>query len=126
MKILPAIKEDIPNIMNMIDQCIEDMKNQGIYQWNDYYPSLNHIEESIQDKSMYIMKENENPSNTQKCVWGPRNHRFRGRVNRVSPGAENPQKIFDFLGVRKYEVFSKILRIFERTLESFLLPKNSL
>lgn len=60
MKILIATPDDAQNIMNLIELCTEDMEDQGIYQWNDYYPTLDHIKGSIQDKSMYIMKENKN------------------------------------------------------------------
>jgi ribosomal protein S18 acetylase RimI-like enzyme len=60
MKISIATEDDIQNIINIIELCIKDLENQGIYQWNDYYPTLGHINESIQDKSLYTIKENKN------------------------------------------------------------------
>lgn len=54
-----ACEEDIENIMELVNECVEDLESKEIYQWNDYYPTRNHITESIKDKTLYLFKDNE-------------------------------------------------------------------
>ncbi len=59
MKIVLATETDVQEIMDLIEACIIDLESQSIYQWNSYYPRLNHINECIKDKSLYILREDE-------------------------------------------------------------------
>jgi ribosomal protein S18 acetylase RimI-like enzyme len=59
MEILSAKNSDIREIMDLIDLCVMDLQSQDIYQWNSNYPRQKHIEESIQNKSMFILKDND-------------------------------------------------------------------
>jgi len=54
MQIRLAIFKDLETIMNIIKNCIEDMESQGIYQWNQYYPTAEIFEEDIKSESLYI------------------------------------------------------------------------
>ena len=56
MNITIADKIIIPDIMNLISECITDMEAQGIYQWNNYYPSIEIIAKDVHGKSLYIMQ----------------------------------------------------------------------
>lgn len=80
MRLILATQDNASSIMELIELCIKDLKSQGIYQWNNYYPTLNHIKESTNDKSMYILSEDENclgtisitenqPSEYNKIDW---------------------------------------------------------
>jgi len=90
MKITIATKGDVQDIMKLIGFCIKDLKNQGIYQWNDHYPTLDHIKESIQIQSLYILK-NKDPSNTL-CVFGaPKIYDFRACMGIISIGEQQPE-----------------------------------
>jgi len=56
MNITTAEKTSIPDIMNLISECISGMEAQGIYQWGDFYPTLDIITKDIQCESLYIMQ----------------------------------------------------------------------
>ena len=56
MNVKVARESNISDIMNLISDCIMDMESQGIYQWNDGYPTLDVITKDVQSKSLYIMK----------------------------------------------------------------------
>ncbi len=56
MTITTAEKPNIPDIMNLISKCISDMEARGIYQWNDYYPTIETIVKNVHSKSLYIMQ----------------------------------------------------------------------
>ncbi len=96
MEIALATNEDILNIMNLIKLCIKDLENQGIYQWNDYYPTLGHIKESIQNKSLHILK-NKDPLNTQSAFGAYEIYDFV------------VQEIENFLQRRKSKIFERAM-----------------
>lgn len=60
MQIRLASLKDIEDIMGLIKNCIKDMESQGIYQWNDYYPTAEIFEEDIKSDSLYILEDESN------------------------------------------------------------------
>ena len=56
MDITTAGKTSVLDVMNLISECISDMEAQGIYQWGDFYPTLDIIAKDIQCESLYIMQ----------------------------------------------------------------------
>lgn len=83
-----ACEEDIENIMELVNECVEDLESKEIYQWNDYYPTINHITESIQDKTLYLFKNNidclgivsltdKQPQEYEKLNWTSKNCRIK-------------------------------------------------
>lgn len=97
MKIAMATENDIQNIMDLIELCIKDLENQGIYQWNDHYPNLDHIKESIQNRSLYILKNKdcrgiisigeEQPEGYREINWSNKT----GKILVISKLAVSPQ-----------------------------------
>ena len=57
MQIRVASLKEIENIMGLIKNCIKDMESQSIYQWNDYYPSVDIFENDIKNNSLYILED---------------------------------------------------------------------
>ena len=55
MNIRIAKIEDINIIISLIKDCIEHMNKQNIYQWDEFYPSYNLIQQDIQNKSLYLI-----------------------------------------------------------------------
>lgn len=62
MNITTAEKTDVPGIMNLISECIREMEGRGIYQWGDFYPTVDIITNDIQCESLYTMQ------NRKECV----------------------------------------------------------
>lgn len=60
MQIALASLKDIENIMGLIKDCIKDMESQGIYQWDEYYPTAEIFEEDIKSGSLYILEDKDN------------------------------------------------------------------
>lgn len=56
MQIRLATLKDLETIMELIKNCIKDMESQGIYQWNQYYPTAEIFEEDIKSGALYIGK----------------------------------------------------------------------
>jgi hypothetical protein len=52
MQIRLASLTDIDNVMELIKNCIINMEFQGIYQWNEYYPTCEIFEEDIKSRSL--------------------------------------------------------------------------
>ncbi len=50
-----ANKADIPIIMNMTKACARHMQAQGIYQWNEYYPSQEAFESDIDRGELWVL-----------------------------------------------------------------------
>lgn len=59
MEITQAEKEDLPEVMVLIDECIEDMESKGIHQWDDQYPTPDIFSRDIGNKSLYIVRDND-------------------------------------------------------------------
>lgn len=62
MDIIKGQKQDLSEILDMIAECIKDMERQGIYQWNQFYPTSDIIENDIKSEDCYVIKDHE------KCV----------------------------------------------------------
>lgn len=50
-----ASMDDIPTIMNITKACAKYMRDQGIYQWNEHYPSQNAFENDIDRGELWVM-----------------------------------------------------------------------
>jgi len=50
---------EIPDILNITRACAKRMMDQGIYQWNEYYPSKEAFEKDIARKELYVLVEND-------------------------------------------------------------------
>lgn len=62
MNIIKVQKQDLPSILDIISNCIEYMKSEGIYQWDEFYPDSDIIENDINQGDCYVLKNNE------KCI----------------------------------------------------------
>ena len=49
-----AEEQDISDVLHLIGECTKDMESQGIYQWGEFYPTIDLITEDIQNKSVYF------------------------------------------------------------------------
>lgn len=52
-------EEDISSICAMIASAIETMEQQGIYQWDEFYPTRADITADIRSKTLYTVTEND-------------------------------------------------------------------
>jgi ribosomal protein S18 acetylase RimI-like enzyme len=58
MKLQPAIPENGPDIMMLINQAKDFLKENGVDQWQDGYPELSDIQQDISHGTGYILREN--------------------------------------------------------------------
>lgn len=59
MTIKQAFKSDIPELITVIQACAEDMISNGIFQWNDEYPSIEIFEKDIELNQLWVLKDND-------------------------------------------------------------------
>ncbi len=59
MKIILGEQQDIDDILLMINSCVSDLRKNGIYQWDNNYPSKSIISEDIFKKELYTIKQND-------------------------------------------------------------------
>jgi ribosomal protein S18 acetylase RimI-like enzyme len=52
-----AAKDDLDRIMSLIKDCIREMEFRGLYQWGEYYPTLEIVKDDIENESMHVMRE---------------------------------------------------------------------
>lgn len=57
MSVVLATLSDISSVMDLINACSTDMEAQGIFQWNEFYPTVSIIEEDLKKQSLYIIKD---------------------------------------------------------------------
>ncbi len=57
MEIRPGQYRDLPAIKKLTEVCAIAMQQKKIYQWNEYYPSLEKLEKDIQKKELYVLEE---------------------------------------------------------------------
>jgi len=50
-----AILENIDPIMYIVNKCTQHMISNGIYQWNDTYPSRETFLKDIEDENLYVL-----------------------------------------------------------------------
>lgn len=54
MTIKKAQRTDLLSIFNLLQAVAADMRANGIYQWNDNYPTLKHVEEDLKTGALYV------------------------------------------------------------------------
>jgi ribosomal protein S18 acetylase RimI-like enzyme len=57
MRIEPARTEDAIPVMEIITQCMAHMRTQGIYQWDEIYPSLQVVEADARSQSLFVIRQ---------------------------------------------------------------------
>jgi ribosomal protein S18 acetylase RimI-like enzyme len=58
MDIVKGQKQDMSDIFDIISNCIKHMERQGVYQWNEFYPNADIIENDIESEHCYVLKDN--------------------------------------------------------------------
>lgn len=58
MDIIKGKREDLVDIISIISECKKSMESQGIFQWDEYYPTIDVVENDIDDGNCYVMKYN--------------------------------------------------------------------
>ena len=59
MKIELSTRENLKDILNIINQAKLYMKENGINQWNEDYPKIESLENDILNKNSYVVKDGE-------------------------------------------------------------------
>lgn len=54
-----AVESDIDTIHQLTKACARAMIAQGIYQWNEYYPTRSRFEKDIAAQELYVFEENQ-------------------------------------------------------------------
>ena len=57
MKIRPALLPDLPEIKLLTEACAVAMQEKNIFQWNEYYPSLERLKQDIDRQELYLLEE---------------------------------------------------------------------
>lgn len=70
MKIELSTKENLKDILNIINQAKLYMKENGINQWNEDYPKIESLENDILNKNSYIVKDGDKIIGTFVLVFG--------------------------------------------------------
>ncbi|MGB7786853.1 MAG: GNAT family N-acetyltransferase [Salinimicrobium sp.] len=52
-----AIKSDLSEVKSLTEACALAMQKKGIFQWNEFYPSLERLEMDIEAGELYILEE---------------------------------------------------------------------
>jgi len=55
MKIRLANVSDLNSLMAIIRRCIQNLDKQGIYQWDEIYPSKKDFDNDILEQSLYVV-----------------------------------------------------------------------
>ena len=92
MKIRPATIEDIDPLMEITRRCIQNLDSNGVYQWDEIYPSRADFHEDIAVQSLYVISAVSRDSITG-CIC----------INETEyPGYENAEWAgFDFFIIHK-------------------------
>ena len=67
MEIRLAHIEDLDSLMEVTQRCIKNLDKQGIYQWDEIYPSKKDFHNDIVEQSLYIITSNSG-SNISGCI----------------------------------------------------------
>lgn len=54
MKIVKASKSHIQTVFNLLRDCAQDMRNNGIMQWNENYPTYEHVVNDVEDGIVHL------------------------------------------------------------------------
>jgi GNAT superfamily N-acetyltransferase len=57
MRVERAGLEEAAGVMELIRRCKEDMRSQGIFQWDEIYPNLGVIENDARVGSLFVIRE---------------------------------------------------------------------
>ena len=98
---------DIEDIMFLIEQCIQSMESQGIYQWDDSYPTAEIFADDIKSNSLFVFEDggscmgiislNENQApEYQELIWENEN----GKILVIHRLAVNPGRQKQGIGRR--------------------------
>lgn len=71
MKIRKSYLDDLPQIMQIIDQAKESLKRDGVNQWQDGYPNQETIKKDISDACSYVVVSNDVVVATFMLAGGP-------------------------------------------------------
>ncbi len=55
MIIRTATPHDLTEIKSLTEACAVAMQDQGIYQWNEHYPSLDKLKNDIQNEELFVL-----------------------------------------------------------------------
>lgn len=58
MNIEFAQKNDVTAVFQILSRCKDNLIKQGIFQWNDQYPDLEHVKNDIKTNSLYKLTHN--------------------------------------------------------------------
>ena len=50
--------EDLTSVKSLTEACAKSMKENGIFQWNEHYPSLEKLQEDIEKEELFLLEEN--------------------------------------------------------------------
>jgi hypothetical protein len=56
MSIVQAHQGHIPTVVRLIAICTHDMREHGIDQWDDLYPSKAIITRDVESRSLYVLE----------------------------------------------------------------------
>ena len=54
-----ATASDLPAIKKLTEACAQSMQENGIFQWNEHYPSLEKLQEDVEKEELYVLEEGE-------------------------------------------------------------------
>lgn len=54
-----AVREDLEKIIGITQSCARHMIGQGIFQWNEQYPSLAAFEKDLENEELYVIEEDD-------------------------------------------------------------------
>lgn len=70
MKIELSTRENLKDILNIINQAKLYMKENGINQWNEDYPKIESLENDILNKNSYVIKDGDKIIGTFVLIFG--------------------------------------------------------
>ncbi len=56
MRVEQAGQKDATGIMQTVSLCIQHMRSQGIYQWDEVYPDLQGVQEDARSGSLFVIR----------------------------------------------------------------------
>ena len=55
--IRPAKAKDLPFILEVTQSCARHMTANGIFQWNEHYPSLEAFQKDLDREELYVFEQ---------------------------------------------------------------------
>ena len=109
--IVLAKHSEIPEILTLTKACARHMCDQGIYQWNEHYPSRQAFKKDIDRGELYVLKKNNKVIGTivistemdaeyQEIEWGTPSERnlyiHRLAIHPDNQAQGNARKLMDY------------------------------